>query len=304
MKKSGLQVISLLLNVALLAGLFFVGSEVKELRREASNQQTRLENEIDMLREQINGIRTTQREQTEFVEEFGFQPAGLNEETRLLEGTMTLSLRRWAADTAVTLLAELNGETLEFPMAGESGTFEAAVGLPVAEHGELIFTALITSQGETSREQMMGYSDFSMLLPLQTGGGGWDGPVYQDGILSSQFHITIEGRDNQRPGVIENPEFRIYRNGELVQTFGAVIDPSAGSGSGVCYTVDAEDYRWSLECDEGDWIEIRFLCQDEFGLGYDWLFALWTPDDGEMQRDQASAGAVSGLADLKLIWPE
>ena len=304
MKKSGLQVISLLLNVALLAGLFFVGSEVKELRREASNQQTRLENEIDMLREQINGIRTTQREQTEFVEEFGFQPAGLNEETGLLEGTMALSLRRWAADTAVTLLAELNGETLEFPMAGESGTFEAAVGLPVAEHGELIFTALITSQGETSREQMMGYSDFSMLLPLQTGGGGWDGPVYQDGILSSQFHITIEGRDNQRPGVIENPEFRIYRNGELVQTFGAVIDPSAGSGSGVCYTVDAEDYRWSLECDEGDWIEIRFLCQDEFGLGYDWLFALWTPDDGEMQRDQASAGAVSGLADLKLIWPE
>ena len=150
----------------------------------------------------------------------------------------------------------------------------------------------------------MGYSDFSMLLPLQTGGGGWDGPVYQDGILSSQFHITIEGRDNQRPGVIENPEFRIYRNGELVQTFGAVIDPSAGSGSGVCYTVDAEDYRWSLECDEGDTIKIRFLCQDEFGLGYDWLFANWTPDDGEMQRDQASAGAVSGLADLKLIWPE
>ena len=304
MKKSGLQVISLLLNVALLAGLFFVGSEVKELRREASNQQTRLENEIDMLREQINGIRTTQREQTEFVEEFGFQPAGLNEETRLLEGTMTLSLRRWAADTAVTLLAELNGETLEFPMAGESGTFEAAVGLPVAEYGELIFTALITSQGETSREQMMGYSDFSMLLPLQTGGGGWDGPVYQDGILSSQFHITIEGRDNQRPGVIENPEFRIYRNGELVQTIAAVIDPYSGSSSGVCYTVDAEDYRWSLECDEGDTIKIRFLCQDEFGLGYDWLFANWTPDDGEMQRDQASAGAVSGLADLKLIWPE
>ena len=303
MKKSGLQVISLLLNVALLAGLFFVGSEVKELRREASNQQTRLENEIDMLREQINSICTTQREQTEFVEAFGFQPAGLNEETRLREGTMTLSLRRWAADTAVTLLAELNGETLEFPMAGESGTFETAVGLPVAEHGELIFTALITSQGETSREQMMGYGDFSMLLPLQTGGGGWEGPVYQDGILSSQFHITIEGRDNQRPGVIENPEFRIYRNGELVQTFGAVIDPSAGSGSGVCYTVDTEDYRWSLECDEGDTIEIRFLCQDEFGLGYDWLFANWTPE-GESTADYAAAGVVSGLGDLKLTWPE
>ena len=303
MKKSGLQVISLLLNVALLAGLFFVGSEVKELRREASNRQTRLENEIDMLREQVNNIRTTQREQTEFVEAFGFQPAGLNEETRLLEGTMTLSLRRWAADTAVTLLAELNGETLEFPMAGESGTFETAVGLPVAEHGELIFTALITSQGETSREQMMGYGDFSMLLPLQSDGCGWSGPEYREGVLSSQFDISVTGWNYQQPGEIRDPKFQVYRNGELVQTIAAVIDPYSGSSSGVCYTVDTEDYRWSLECDEGDTIEIRFLCQDEFGLGYDWLFANWTPE-GEIPENQAAAGAASGLGDLKLTWPE
>ena len=216
---------------------------------------------------------------------------------------MTLSLRRWAADTAVTLLAELNGEPREIPMIGENGTFKTTVGLPVTGQGELVFTALITSQGETSREHVTGYGDFSMLLPLQTGGGGWDGPVYQNGILSSQFHITIDGQDNKKPGAIENPEFRIYRNGELVQTFGAVIDPSAGSSSGICYTVDTEDYRWSLECDEGDVIEIRFLCQDEFGLSYDWLFAAWTPE-GETPENQAAAGVVSGLGDLELTWPE
>lgn len=303
MKKNGLQVISLLLNVVLLAGLFLVGSEVKELRREASSRQNYLVNEIDVLREQVNSIRVTQREQTEFLKDHRFEPTGLNQETRLLEGTMNLSLRRWAADTAVTLLAELNGETWEIPMTGESGAFTAVVGLPVTGQGELIFEALITSQGETSREHVTGYGDFSMLLPLQTGGGGWDGPVYQDGVLSSQFHITIDGQDNQRPGTIENPEFRIYRNGEPVQTFGAVIDPSAGSSSGVCYTVDTEDHRWSLECDEGDVIEIRFLCQDEFGLGYDWLFANWTPE-GEIPENQAAAGVVSGLGDLKLTWPE
>jgi hypothetical protein len=303
MKKNWISIASLVLNVVLLAGLFWVGSEVKELRRETTQLCDQFHDEIYVIRNQMSDIRATQREQIEFVEEFRFEPTGLNQETKQMEGTMTLSLRRWAADTAVTLLVELNGEPREIPMIGENGTFKTTVGLPVTGQGELVFTALITSQGETSREHVTGYGDFSMLLPLQTGGGGWDGPVYQNGILSSQFHITIDGQDNKKPGAIENPEFRIYRNGELVQTFGAVIDPTAGSSSGFCYTVDTEDYRWSLECDEGDVIEIRFLCQDEFGLGYDWLFANWTPE-GEIPENHAAAGVVSGLGDLKLIWPE
>jgi hypothetical protein len=303
MKKNWISIASLVLNVVLLAGLFWVGSEVKELRRETTQLCDQFHDEIDVIRNQMSDIRATQREQIEFVEEFRFEPTGLNQETKQMEGTMTLSLRRWAADTAVTLLVELNGEPREIPMIGENGTFKTTVGLPVTGQGELVFTALITSQGETSREHMTGYGDFSMLLPLQTGGGGWDGPVYQNGILSSQFHITIDGQDNKKPGAIENPEFRIYRNGELVQTFGAVIDPSAGSSSGICYTVDTEDYRWSLECDEGDTVEIRFLCQDEYGLGYDFCFAVWTVE-GETPENQAAAGVTSGLADLKLTWPE
>ena len=214
MKKNGLQVISLVLNVALLVGLFWVGSEVKELRREAWDQHRNIYNEIDATREQVHNIRLAQREQTELVEDFHFEPTDLNEETRRLEGTMNLSLRRWAADTDVILLVELNGETWELPMTGESGTFETVVGLPVTEHGELIFTALITSQGETNREQMMGYGDFSMLLPLQSDGGGWDGPEYRDGVLSSHFNVSVTGRDYQHPGEIRDPKFQVYRNGQ------------------------------------------------------------------------------------------
>ena len=303
MKKNWLQAVSLVLNLVLLAGLFWVGSEVKELRREAWDQHRNIYNEIDATREQVHNIRMAQREQMELVENFHFEPTGLNGETRLLEGTMTLSLRRWAADTAVTLLVELNGETWELPMTGESGKFETAVGLPVTEHGELIFTALITSQGETSREQMMGYGDFSMLLPLQSDGGGWDGPEYRDGVLSSHFNVAVTGRDYQQPGEIRDPKFQVYRNGEPVQTIAAVIDPYSGSSNGVNYTVDTEDYRWSLECDDGDTIEIRFLCRDEYGLGYDFLFGNWTVE-GENPEWDSMAGAMSGLGDLELIWPE
>ena len=67
--------------------------------------------------------------------------------------------------------------------------------------------------------------------------------------------------------------------------------------------VNGKVAKASLAVKEGDVIEIRFLCQDEFGLGYDWLFANWTPE-GEIPENQAAAGVVSGLGDLKLTWPE
>ena len=50
-------------------------------------------------------------------------------------------------------------------------------------------------------------------------------------------------------------------------------------------------------------IEIRFLCRDEYGLGYDFLFGNWTVE-GENPEWDSMAGAMSGLGDLELIWPE
>lgn len=105
------------------------------------------------------------------------------------------------------------------------------------------------------------------------------------------------------PGPIQEPEFLIYRNGMLAQTLAAVIDPYASASNDVCCTVDTADHRWSMECEEGDVIEIRFFCQDEHGLGYDFLFAVWTPE-GETPENQSVAGVSSGLGDLRLTWPE
>jgi hypothetical protein len=232
------------------------------------------------------------------------ETVGMDADNRELEVSLRLNLRHWSADTTVTVVGTVGTNVLhEVLSADAAGSYSGTLSIPVESGTEIRLTVVITTGGETVREELGGWGEISMLLPLQTGGGGWDGPVYRDGVLSSQFHITIDGQDNQKPGAIENPEFRIYRNGELVQTFGAVIDPTAGSSSGFCYTVDTEDYRWGLECDEGDVIEIRFLCQDEFGLSYDWLFAAWTPE-GETPENHAAAGVVSGLGDLELTWPE
>ena len=141
-----------------------------------------------------------------------------------------------------------------------------------------------------------------MMLPLRNSGGGWSGPEYREGVMSSQFNITIEGQDAV-PGPIQNPQFLTYKNGELVLTQDAVEDPYTSGTNAVCYTVDTENYDWSVACEVGDVIEVRFRCEDEFGLGYDFLFQTWVAE-GETADNQASAGGQDGSVPLELYWPE
>ena len=305
MKKNWISIVSLVLNVVLLVSVIGLAAKLERTEENLRGWIGHVEGEVQDSRESVVSRVESLLENTEKqVAEFSVEPVGVDADNRALEVSLRLNLRRWSADTTVTVVGTVGMDVLrEVLSADADGSYSGTVSLPVESGTEIRLTAVITTGGVTTREKLGDWGEISMLLPLQAGGGGWDGPVYRHGALSSQFHITIDGRDNQKPGTIENPEFRIYRNGELVQTFGAVIDPTAGSSSGFCYTVDTEDYRWSLECDEGDVIGIRFLCQDEFGLGYDWLFANWTPE-GEIPENHAAAGVVSGLGDLKLIWPE
>ena len=305
MKKNWISIVSLVLNVVLLVSVIGLSAKLERTEENLRGWIGHVESEVQESTETVvRRMEHILEDSGKQVAEFAVEPIGMDAENRTLEVSLRLNLRRWSADTTVTVVGTVGADMFrEVLSAGAAGNYSGTVSLPVESNTEIWLTADVTTDGVTTREELGGWGDISMLLPLQTGGGGWDGPVYQDGILSSQFHITIEGQDNQRPGAIENPEFQIYRNGELVQTIAAVIDPYSGSSSGVCYTVDTEDHRWSLECDEGDVIEIRFLCQDEFGLGYDWLFANWTPE-GEIPENQAAAGVVSGLGDLKLTWPE
>ena len=62
-------------------------------------------------------------------------------------------------------------------------------------------------------------------------------------------------------------------------------------------------YDWSVACEVGDVIEVRFRCEDEFGLGYDFLFQTWVAE-GETADNQASAGGQDGSVPLELYCPE
>lgn len=163
-----------------------------------------------------------------------------------------------------------------------------------------------------------------MLLPLQNSGGGWSGPEYQDGVLRSQFSVSIRGfeggmlkvyEDQDGPASVQNPEFHIYKNGELEQTLAAIagsqedniriaagLEPEVSAESSeITYSVGDE---WSIECEIGDLIDIHFVCRDEYGLGYDFFFQSWKIES-ETSENYGSAGVTSGYSsseDVRLFW--
>lgn len=304
MKSNRMQTLSLVLCLVLLL-------LVLNQNRKMNEQYEQLENRIHdlqmMLSDEIRGVSSSFAQQLEeadrLVADYALEPKQISKEDKALIADVSVTLKEWYADTQVTLLAQFAGEEFSLPMEHTgSGRFLASLALPLGESYEISMSALISGGGLTKQEDCGAWSDLSMLLPLKNSGSGWSGPNYLNGSLSSNFSVFIEGRDGM-PGPIRDPHFLIYRNGELVQTIPAVVDPYSEGSDSVAYTVDTEGNRWHLTCDIGDAIDIRFCCEDEFGLGYDFLFANWVVE-GETSANYGSAGYQSGASPLKLYWPE
>jgi len=304
MKKNWMQVVTLCLCGILLAVTFVQGKQLNEIQRQMDNRMDNLRDSVEReIRNISNDIERELEEADKVVAEYALEPQGIDKETRSLQATAAVTLKEWYDDTEIVLLAKVGGNELSLPMeSAGNGSYASRISLPLEGNNEVFLDALVTGGGLTKKESLGGWGDISMLLPLQNSGGGWGGPEYRDGVMSSQFHITIRG-ENGTPAPVQNPQFLTFKNGELVQTQKAIEDPYSGASDGRCYTVDTENYEWSVQCDIGDVIEVRFRCEDEFGLGYDFLFQTWVAE-GETAENQASAGGQSGSALLELYWPE
>ena len=304
MKKNWIPIVSLVLNVVLLVSVIGLVGKLERTEENLRGWIGHVESEVQESTETVmRRVEHILEDSGKQVAEFAVEPIGIDAENHALEVNLRLNLRRWSADTTVTVEVTAGTDALRKVLPIDAtGNCSGTVSVPMETGTEIRLTADVTTNGVTTREELGGWGDISMLLPLQNDGGGWSGPEYRDGVLSSQFNMWLRGQ-NGMPGPIQNPEFKIYKNGVLTQTLAAVTDPYAGVSDGACYTVDTEDYRWSLACDPGDVIEIRFLCQDEYGLGYDFLFANWTVEE-ETPENVSGAGAMSGFGDLELTWPE
>ena len=301
MGKNWLQIANLCLTALLLVLVLRQGAQLRSYREQTNdrldNLRTVVENEVGRV---SDSVRSAMTEAARSVASYNLEPDGIDAENRTLLADLTVELKTWSADTAVTLLASVNGEALTTPMTGENGVFTTRLALPLEEMGQIFLDTEIVTGGVSKRESLGGWSDVSMLLPLRNSGSGWEGPTYgEDGVMRSNFSIHLEGQQGQ-PISVEDPRFRVYRNGELVQTINARGNTRQESGY-----LDMSVGSWELACDPGDQIEIRFLCQDQYGLGYDFLFADWMARNDETPPMEASVTQVyADTPGLTLFWPE
>lgn len=288
MKKNWFQILSLSLNVALLIALLVTRAELVSTGNALQSQLGNVSVRLRDMQDQITDLSAKQREQTEDLSDFSFEPTGLDPESHTLQADMSITLRRWTADTEVTLLVTRNGQTTEQPMSGSGGVFTVPVSLPVEDTGEVSFAAHITAGGQTSREEVTGYSDIAMLLPLVSlGNGSVAGPSYRKESACMEIGLDVE-LEKQYGAKVIDPVFQVLKNGDVVQEIPAKISESAFSSAPDkdFYAPDTADERLEISCQPSDTVEIHLLCRDSFGLSYDFTACTYEIDqDGTMAEE-------------------
>ena len=285
MKEKRFQNLSLALNVVLLIALFATRAELVDKQTILKSKLDDIAYRLSDMDDRITNLSAKQREQTEDLSDFSFEPTGLDPESHTLQADMSITLRRWTADTEVTLLVTRNGQTTEQSMSGSGGVFTAPVSLPVEDTGEVSFAANITAGGQTSREEVTSYSDLAMLLPLVSNGSCCGGPTYQGGIFQIQYDMGIK---KQYGAEISEPAFQVLKNGEAVQTLPVKISESTVSSDPdvVYYTPASEEGGFAVSCQPEDTVELHLLCRDSFGLSYDFTVCTYEIDqDGTMVEE-------------------
>ena len=285
MKKNWFQILSLALNAVLLIALLMTRAELADTQNSLKNQLDSVAWRLIDVQDQITDLSVRQREQTEDLSDFSFEPTGLDPESHTLQADMSITLRRWTADTAVTLLITQNGQTAELPMTGTDGVFATPVGLPVEQTGEVSFAVNITDGGQTSREEVTSYSDIAMLLPLTNDSSGYGDPTYRGGSFQLQYDLGIR---KQYGTEVIDPVFQVLKNGETVQTLPVKISESTVSSDPdvVYYTPASEEGGFAVSCQPEDTVELHLLCRDSFGLSYDFTVCTYEIDqDGTIVEE-------------------
>ena len=285
MKKNWFQILSLALNVMLLIALLVTRTELVDTQTILKSNLDGIAYRLSDMDDQITNLSAKQREQTEDLSDFSFEPTGLDPESHTLQADMSITLRRWTADTEVALLVTQSGRTTELPMSGSGGVFTTPVSLPVEDTGEVSFAANITAGGQTSREEVTSYSDLAMLLPLTNDGSGYGDPTYRGGSLQLQYDLGVR---KQYGTEVVAPVFQVLKNGETVQTLPVKISESTVSSDPdvVYYTPASENGGIAVSCQPEDTVELHLLCRDSFGLSYDFTVCTYEIDqDGTMVEE-------------------
>jgi len=152
-----------------------------------------------------------------------------------------------------------------------NGEFTREVLLPTEENCEIWLDVVITSNGMTRREELGGWGNVSMLLPVQMHSWGGSSPIYERGFLSIGYHEGDLEMWDGSPLNVSDVCYRLYVNGKKVKE------------AAVCE-------NWLQECAGGDEVRLTLFCRDEYGLGYEFTMMEFVCDENA----DGGTGAIAG----------
>lgn len=278
MKKNWIAVLSLALNVVLVVQLVILGGKLETAERNLRNQMDGMESALQAEVYHIEQrVEQAAREAAKLVLDYELQPVGIDKETQTLEADIVLRLKEWSRDTTVELIATVGRDTFVTLLpANGLGNCIGRISVPMNQQTEVKLQAAITSGGVTTREELGGWGDISMLLPIQMNSWGGSVPRFQNGtLLVDQYEGCLEDPDGQ---IVEgiNTCYRLYVNGRMVRE-------------------EALCQRWEHPCKLGDEIRITLSCQDEFGLGYEFILYEGLCEEETQYAAEAGTGSVSPI---------
>lgn len=295
MKRNWLQTATLALCAVLLAVTLWQGQKISELRAQAASLDRRVIETAQNTRMAINDLSSQIAEGEKLVRDWELSPTGMDKTANSLLTEFSLNLKEWREDTEVYLTAR-QGSGVNIVYLGNAGTGRFSGSLPVSLAGEALSLEVRVDGGGTSRqEELGGWDDISMLLPLRITGSGYGGPTYRNGVFSVEgYTVDLSGRDSA-PAEAEEPSFYLQRDGETVweaEGVPPVDDQVLREGA---YTPGK---ALEVECQPGDTVALFFTCRDAYGLKYIFPLESWeiTGDSGGRDlRHTVAAPAVSPI---------
>jgi len=305
-KRDWMKTATLVLCVVLLGVNLWQGKRLSELEQDFWNAQNSIMDDIRNTQSSLSSRLGDLERADCLVQDWDYTTA-VDVEKRCLLIDVSMVMKEWREDTEAELSwTNVNGGgsgTVLLTGDGTgTGTFTGVLEIPATEPSDGIgLDVLVQNDGTWRRENLGGWGELSMLLPLQTKGRSWGGPVYRAGRVESGFDIDLE---NTCGTEIVEPRFLIYLNGKLAQEVAAEVseDTFTDNGNIIVYAPALPDQTWSMACEIGDQIGITFCCQDGFGLGYEFPFLEWTIEGA--LPDYRAGGASSGSGTVTLTWPE
>lgn len=286
-KRNGMQTLTLALCVLLLGLNFWQSGQIADLRDRLDNAQNLMMDGMDHLQSRVASLEARIEEGEKLVREWELTPAGLDQASGSLLTEVSLTLKEWRADTEVWLTAH-QGSGTQIVTLENAGTGNFSGPLPVSLAGEALRLEVRVSNDGTSRqEELGGWMDLAMLLPLRISSSGYSGPEYQNGIFFlDDYVLYLVGRGGE-PAAAEEPVFFLQRNGVTVWEAEAAAPEENGYSTGG--TAEAE-------CQTGDTMALFFACRDAEGLRYTFPLESWEIIEGGEDSDiRHMAPAVSPI---------